>query len=1357
MAAHDPDVRDKAEELLSQLPPPRPATPHTPPPPAYEPLPHLGYDGIPPEMAKKLHHGQRAKSEGEGKCLSTANTPVHNNTEPAMPPEEPPVVTRNPRLGDIQSKLHSSMPLLDIYSSSRSKSFDHRYCCDQTDSREGSPTQTPQDGKPGKVVGQLTFDVSLPNASPRIESGTKSPSADQLLYSAQRSNSLQPHAQLEQKKSSSLDSLDPTQSSLTWSFRPDTLVFLSVTSKVKGTGAEARLQGRSPSHMLVRQAKVEGEEEKALQAQQQNLEQKSDRFLSVKDVEKPPIAVKPQRSFDRRAPGRHAAEREHMYVQRGYSCEAAPPRPPRPDPPTRTVSVDVHKKREKERDGTQTYVNLEHSPSKTRPGAHTLRRLEGLKSPEKSSESSSGFSEATTPTMHVVRETVINGVDPQTGTATSERIVTVMHDGHGLATHHNPLYQQLPVRPRSLDESSLGEMARTLTFIGHVVTHKPPQPPPWLQLPIRPRSMEDPTSHDLPRSYSEAATLPRDAALLARDYAEIDDDDIPDIEEKDERKDEDDDSDSDGEEKGVYESRAWSDSDSDVDLALDREPGSPKKVDIPSAKRLAKRLYNLDGFKKSDVARHLSKKNEFNRLVAQEYLAHFDFSGHQLDIALRTFLKAFSLTGETQERERVLMHFSHRYHECNPAMCGSEDAVHTLTCALMLLNTDLHGQHGGKRMTLTAFIDNLSGLNDGNNFNKDTLKALYHSIKSEPIEWAVDEEEKEGAAANKTGNESTSSPGIGDNPFLDVPRDPNAVTFKQGFLLRKCTVEADGRKTPLGKRGWKMFYASLKGLILFMHKEEYRYERQVYTEDIRNSISIHHSLASKATDYKKRPNVFRLRTAEWRIFLFQASDQEEMQDWMTMINLAAASLSSPPLPAAIGSQKKFRRPVMPVAPTRLTPTEQLQHHENKHHENNVRSTEQLQNYYRTTTAPGEQGKVYRTATEQLRRHHENKVQSLEQELAEHRQYAPDKRARSHVIREWHEKHNYLEFEKQSESVRGIADSEPANLPADSEPANLPADSEPATLPADSEPANLPADSEPANLPADSEPANLPADSEPANPADSEPANLPADSEPANLPADSEPANLPADSEPANLPADSEPATLPADSEPANLLADSEPANLPADSEPANHPADSEPANLPADSEPANLPADSEPANLPADSEPANLPADSEPANLPADSEPANLPADSEPANHPADSEPANLPADFEPANLPADSEPANLPADSEPANLPADSEPANLPADSEPANHPADSEPANLPADFEPANLPADSEPANLPADSEPANLPADSEPANLPADSEPANLPADSEPANLPVDSEPANLPADSEPANLPKPAKFC
>jgi hypothetical protein len=35
---------------------------------------------------------------------------------------------------------------------------------------------------------------------------------------------------------------------------------------------------------------------------------------------------------------------------------------------------------------------------------------------------------------------------------------------------------------------------------------------------------------------------------------------------------------------------------------------TPKAVDLPSAQRLAKRLYFLDGFKLNDVVRHLSKK-----------------------------------------------------------------------------------------------------------------------------------------------------------------------------------------------------------------------------------------------------------------------------------------------------------------------------------------------------------------------------------------------------------------------------------------------------------------------------------------------------------------------------------------------------------------------------------------------------------------------------------------------------------------------------------------------------------------------------------------------------------------------------
>lgn len=40
-------------------------------------------------------------------------------------------------------------------------------------------------------------------------------------------------------------------------------------------------------------------------------------------------------------------------------------------------------------------------------------------------------------------------------------------------------------------------------------------------------------------------------------------------------------------------------------------------------------------------------------------------------------------------------------------------------------------------MTCADFIENLSELNDGDNFPKEVLKSIYQSIKTDPIEWAV--------------------------------------------------------------------------------------------------------------------------------------------------------------------------------------------------------------------------------------------------------------------------------------------------------------------------------------------------------------------------------------------------------------------------------------------------------------------------------------------------------------------------------------------------------------------------------------------------------------------------------------------
>ncbi|XP_059747746.1 PH and SEC7 domain-containing protein 4 isoform X2 [Bos taurus] len=341
---------------------------------------------------------------------------------------------------------------------------------------------------------------------------------------------------------------------------------------------------------------------------------------------------------------------------------------------------------------------------------------------------------------------------------------------------------------------------------------------------------------------------------------------------------------------------------------------------------LASRLYHLEGFRKSEVAAYLRKNNDFSRAVAEAYLSFFQFGGQSLDRALRGFLQALVLSGETQERERILYQFSKRFHHCNPGLFSSVDCVHTLTCAIMLLNTDLHGQNIGKSMSCQEFITNLNGLRDGGNFPKELLKALYWSIRSEKLEWAVDEED----TARPEKAQPSPPAGKMSNPFLQLAQDPTVPTYKQGFLARKMHQDADGKKTPWGKRGWKMLHTLLRGMVLYFLKgEDHALDGEsLVGQMVDEPVGVHHSLATPATHYTKKPHVFQLRTADWRLYLFQAPTAQEMTSWIARINLAAATHSAPPFPAAVGSQRKFVRPILPVGPTQGSLEEQHRSHEN---------------------------------------------------------------------------------------------------------------------------------------------------------------------------------------------------------------------------------------------------------------------------------------------------------------------------------------------------------------------------------------------------------------------------------------------
>jgi IQ motif/SEC7 domain-containing protein len=113
-----------------------------------------------------------------------------------------------------------------------------------------------------------------------------------------------------------------------------------------------------------------------------------------------------------------------------------------------------------------------------------------------------------------------------------------------------------------------------------------------------------------------------------------------------------------------------------------------------------------------------------------------DFSGMQIDTALRKFQTYFRMPGEAQKIERLMEVFSSRYCQCSPdlvAKLHSTDATFILAFAIILLNTDLHtpSLKPEKRMKLEDFVRNLRGIDDSRDLDYDMLTGIYERIRNQ--------------------------------------------------------------------------------------------------------------------------------------------------------------------------------------------------------------------------------------------------------------------------------------------------------------------------------------------------------------------------------------------------------------------------------------------------------------------------------------------------------------------------------------------------------------------------------------------------------------------------------------------------
>ncbi|VDO10944.1 unnamed protein product [Rodentolepis nana] len=52
-----------------------------------------------------------------------------------------------------------------------------------------------------------------------------------------------------------------------------------------------------------------------------------------------------------------------------------------------------------------------------------------------------------------------------------------------------------------------------------------------------------------------------------------------------------------------------------------------------------------------------------------------------------------------------------------------------------------------------------------------------------------------------------------------MPKDISAKEYMRGFIMRKCVMESHGKRTAMGKRSWKLFYARLRDLSLYLYRD----------------------------------------------------------------------------------------------------------------------------------------------------------------------------------------------------------------------------------------------------------------------------------------------------------------------------------------------------------------------------------------------------------------------------------------------------------------------------------------------------------------------------------------------------------
>ncbi|XP_061480178.1 rho guanine nucleotide exchange factor TIAM2 isoform X2 [Rhineura floridana] len=143
-----------------------------------------------------------------------------------------------------------------------------------------------------------------------------------------------------------------------------------------------------------------------------------------------------------------------------------------------------------------------------------------------------------------------------------------------------------------------------------------------------------------------------------------------------------------------------------------------------------------------------------------------------------------------------------------------------------------------------------------------------------------------------TETEDSSSESLSSLEQLDLLYEKEqGVVRKAGWLFFKplVTLQKEKKLELVPRRKWKQYWVTLKGCTLLFY-ETYGRNSMEQNSSPRYALLAEDSVVQSCPEHPKKENVFCLSNSFGDVFLFQATSQTDLENWVTAIHSASASL-----------------------------------------------------------------------------------------------------------------------------------------------------------------------------------------------------------------------------------------------------------------------------------------------------------------------------------------------------------------------------------------------------------------------------------------------------------------------------------